>query len=191
MNKTFKILLFLRKPKNYHGGEMPVYLRVTIDRSSFELTTNKTCEPAKWNSNAGCMKGMTEHVRQFNNYLEAFKTKIYETQRLLMNEGIEVSAQSMKEKLRGVKTEAKMLVEIYQHHIQQITSLIGKDYALGTLKRCKAALSSLEAFLKWKYKSNDFPVNELSHEFITEYEIFLKTVRNIQHNTSMWRLRVM
>jgi site-specific recombinase XerD len=185
MNKTFKILLFLRKPKNYKEGKMPIYLRLTIDGESFEMNISRECEPHKWNSNAGCMKGTSESVRQFNNYLESYKSKIYEAQRELLNAGENISIQSMKNKLRGVEAEEKMLVNVYQHHIHQISELVGKEYAVGTLKRFKAALSSLTAFLKSKYQTEDFPISDLSHEFITEYEFYLKSVRNVEHNTAM------
>jgi hypothetical protein len=75
MNKTFKILLLPRKPKNYKEGKMPIYLRLTIDGESFEMNITRECDPQKWNSNTGCMKGTSESVRQFNNYLESYKSK--------------------------------------------------------------------------------------------------------------------
>lgn len=77
MNKTFKILLFLRKPKNYKEGSMPIYLRLTIDGECFEMSTNRECEPEKWNRYAGCVKGQSEPIRQLNSYLEVFKSRIY------------------------------------------------------------------------------------------------------------------
>lgn len=54
----------------------------------------------------------------------------------------------------------------------------------GTLKRFKAAFSSLEAFMQHK-KVEDIKLRELNHKFITDYEFFLKTVRNVEHNTAM------
>src|SRR5690606_23044080 len=60
----------------------------------------------------------------------------------------------------------------------------GKEYAQGTLKRFKAALTALEAFLKHKSKT-DVPLKDLNHKFITDYEFFLKSIRNVEHNTAM------
>jgi len=31
VGKTFSLLLFLRKPKNYNAGTAPVFLRITVD----------------------------------------------------------------------------------------------------------------------------------------------------------------
>lgn len=185
MYKTFKILFFLRKSKSNNEGKSAIYLRLTIDGERFEMSTNSECEPGKWNSNAGCAKGTTESLTHLNNYLELYRSKIYEAQRQLMGAGEDVTITTMRNKFRGVEEETKTLIEVYRKHIQQIKELVGKEYAVGTLKRFKAALSSLTAFLKSKYQAEDFPVNELSHQFITEYEFYLKSVRNVEHNTAM------
>ncbi|MEI9918928.1 MAG: site-specific integrase [Bacteroidota bacterium] len=39
--------------------------------------------------------------------------------------------------------------------------------------------------MKWKYKIDDIDVSELKYEFIADYEFWLKSVRNCDHNTSM------
>ncbi len=39
--------------------------------------------------------------------------------------------------------------------------------------------------MEWKYKVSDIDINKLDYEFITEYEFWLKSVRNCDHNTSM------
>lgn len=67
---------------------------------------------------------------------------------------------------------------------RDVSDLVGKAYAKGTLKRFKAAFVSLEAFMKHK-KIEDIKLRELNYQFITDYEFFLKTVRNVEHNTAM------
>jgi integrase len=78
----------------------------------------------------------------------------------------------------------KSLMGVYREHIKHVSDLVGKEYAKGTLKRFKAAFSSLEAYMLDK-KINDIKLRELNYQFITNYEFFLKTVRNIEHNTAM------
>lgn len=38
-DKNFSVLFFLKKPKNYVSGKMPVYMRVTVDGQQKEMTT--------------------------------------------------------------------------------------------------------------------------------------------------------
>jgi len=49
LSKTFNLLFYLKKPKNYVGGKMPIYIRVTTDGGRFEMAVEKKCEPDKWN----------------------------------------------------------------------------------------------------------------------------------------------
>lgn len=70
VSKTFGLTFFLRKPKNYSKGPLPIYLRITVDAQRTELSTKRHCsEPDKWNSSAGRMSGTKEGVRSINSYL--------------------------------------------------------------------------------------------------------------------------
>ena len=73
--------------------------------------------------------------------------KVYEAQRELVSNGL---AEKIRDFLLGREDSKKNLLEVYRYHVQQVKELVGKEYAMGTLKRFKAALSSLEAYLKHK-----------------------------------------
>jgi len=75
MKTTFSLLFYLKKPKNYHNGPMPVYLRITVNGQRSETTAGRECEPAQWNSTAGRLKGTKEEVKSFNAYLDDLQTK--------------------------------------------------------------------------------------------------------------------
>ena len=53
MGNIFKLLFFLRKPKQYELGPQPIYLRVTIDGQRVEMTVQRECEPSLWDDKAG------------------------------------------------------------------------------------------------------------------------------------------
>ena len=53
MGNIFKLLFFLRKPKQYESGPQPIYLRVTIDGQRVEMTVQRECEPSLWDDKAG------------------------------------------------------------------------------------------------------------------------------------------
>lgn len=78
-----------------------------------------------------------------------------------------------------------MLIEIFDNHNNQMAQLVGKDCAEGTLQRYLTARSHTVAFLQWKFKASDIDILDLSHEFATEFEFWLKSVKHCGHNTSM------
>jgi integrase len=69
-SQRFNPLFFLRKPKNYLGGKQPVYMPITIDGARTDLSTQRKCDPDRWNSRAGRGNGTKEEFRVLNAYLK-------------------------------------------------------------------------------------------------------------------------
>ncbi|MCF0062800.1 Arm DNA-binding domain-containing protein [Dyadobacter chenwenxiniae] len=53
MKTKISLLLYLKKPKNYLKGPVPIYLRITVESKRAEFTTGRECEPSRWNAVAG------------------------------------------------------------------------------------------------------------------------------------------
>ena len=158
MNKTISVHFRLKKRSSYVVGEnLPIYLRLTIDGERTEFSTQREVDPAKWNYAAGrAITSKKEETRQLNSFLETLQSQIYEAQRDLLNKGKEVTVTAIRNKLHGIEEEVidplkdKSLMEVYREHIKHVADLVGKEYAHGTLKRFKAAFSSLEAYMEHK-----------------------------------------
>src|SRR5690606_17564680 len=174
MNKTINVHFRLKKRSSYVIGEnLPIYLRLTIDGERTEFSTQREIDPAKWNSKKGrAIATKKEETRQLNSFLETMQSQIYEAQRALLNKGKEITVRSIRNKMLGIEEEVidplkdKSLMPVYREHIKQISDLVGKEYAKGTLKRFKSAFVSLEAFMKHK-KKEDIKLRELNYQFIT------------------------
>ena len=50
MRTTLNLLFSLRKPKNYQSGDMPIYLRITVDGQRAEVAVNPTSWAVSRNS---------------------------------------------------------------------------------------------------------------------------------------------
>jgi integrase len=161
-------------------------MRVTIEGERFEFATQRKADPEKWDCKAGrLVKSKKEETRQLNNYLDMLQMKVFEAHRELLTIGEEITAKKVRNLLLGIENDdSKTLLGVYREHIEEIKALLGKEYAPGTLKRFKAALSSLEAFLQHR-KETDVLLSDLTHKFITDYEFFLKSVRNVEHITAV------
>ena len=60
LEKSFSILFFLRKPRKYTIGKMPVYMRITVDGIPKEFSVQQDCEPERWNSDAQRARGTND-----------------------------------------------------------------------------------------------------------------------------------
>jgi hypothetical protein len=87
MKTNFSLLFYLKKPKNYQNGLVPIYLRSTVNGQRSETTSGRECEPATWISIAGRLKGTKEEIKSFNSYLDNLQTQVYEAHRQLSENG--------------------------------------------------------------------------------------------------------
>ena len=75
------------------------------------------------------------------------------------------------------------------YHNDQFEKLDGSEFSYGTYKKFTSALTSLKAFLEWKFKKKDVYLTEVNHKFITDYEFYLNTVQYQQHNSAMVNIK--
>ena len=91
MKTNFSLLFYLKKPKNYLKGAVPVYLRITIDGKPVEMSASRKCEPELWNTKAGHMIGTKEDAKTFNSYLDKMKAGITAAHTALCVEDADIS----------------------------------------------------------------------------------------------------
>ena len=84
MQNSFSILFYLKKPKVYSSGPVPIYLRITVNGKRSEISISREINPDKWNSEAGRVIGNNENTKALNVYLDTLKNKVYDAQRKLM-----------------------------------------------------------------------------------------------------------
>ncbi len=186
MSASMNILFYAKKTKTTTEGLVPLYMRVTIDGNRFEISTKRYVKIEQWSAQASRMKGNHEEAKQINSLLDAFKMKAYEYQREILNEGKELSVETLKNKWFGIVTERpRMLLEIFAHHNKQMQELIGQEFSPLTFERYTTSKKHTHGFIKWKYNVDDMNISDLNFEFITDYEFWLKSVRKCDHNTTM------
>lgn len=176
---------YAKSTKSNSVGLFPIYVRLTIDGKRLEYSTKKFIDPAKWSSSTSRMKGNSEEARSINSILDFIKNKINEIQFELLKDGISFTIDEFKNRLLGTSERTRTLIPIFQDHNNKIKALIGKEYAAGTLERYETSLKHTKEFLLWKYNVSDVDILKIDHAFITDYEFYLRTVRNCTNNTAV------
>ncbi len=190
MKHSINILFWLLTNRiSKKTGEAPIMVRITVDGKRAELSTGKKILPEKWNVNSGRMKGTSEESRIFNRHLTKMQMDIEKVFDRLEEADQYISAQTIKSIYLGKNVKQHSLLELFRYHNDQIKAQIGKDYSKGTLLRYETTLKHTREFIKYHYKRDDFTLNELKYEFITEFEFYLKSVKQVSHNTVMRYLK--
>jgi hypothetical protein len=125
MEKSLGILFFFRKPKPFRKGPWLVFLRLTVDGISKELSLKRTWEKTKWKDNPGRAIGKEEPVKALNAYLDIILAKLYEARRTLIETGKPVTAVAIRDIVSGAADRNRMLFKVYQAHNDTVKALIG------------------------------------------------------------------
>jgi len=185
MNTTVSVLFYIKRSKANNEGICPIYTRVTIQAKRFEFSANKYVNPERWSGESSKVKGNNEEARTINSHLDYLKNQVLEAEKRLFKKDIKVTSENLKNELFGTTETKRMLVPIFEDHNNKIKELVGKEYAPGTLERYKTSLSHTKEFLQWKYKVSDIEINKIDHAFVTDYEFWLRSVRNCANNTAV------
>lgn len=185
MSNLMHLCFHLKKPKNYTNGSFPIYLRITVDLKRVEISIGKECDPSKWCKKSERIIGNKEEIKILNKYVDQFQAKVYEAQEFLIRESLKVSADAIRNQVLGKKESTITVLQVFAEHNSKVEALVGKEFAAGTLERYKTSLKHTQDFIEWKYKVKDLDIKKIDHLFISEYEFYLRTIRNCANNSAV------
>lgn len=185
MNNILFLSFQVRTSKKNDLGKAPIYCRIQVNGLRSEFSLNKWIEPTKWIAKAGVAKGHTEDVKTLNSHLASVRSRLqFLFDRLMINEN-EVTPEMLRNAFCGNTPKGKTICEVFEYHNKQMKTLINKDFSFGTYERYCTALNHTKAFLLHKFNLSDYPVNKVNHEFIADFEFYLKTEKDCSHNTAI------
>ena len=182
---TFGLLFYIRRDKTNKKGEAPVFMRLTINGERADASIKRFIEPHAWNSPKGKANEKSRGGKDLNLYLDAISANILRIQRDLELDKKEVSAQIILNRYLGKEqSDRHTLMEVFRAHNEKCRALSGISLAPGTVIRYETTLRLTEEFLQKNYKKEDCYLDEVTNQFIEDFEFFLKTVRRCCHNTT-------
>ena len=182
---TFGLLFYIRRDKTNKKGEAPVFMRLTINGERADASIKRFIEPHAWNSAKGKANEKSRGGKDLNLYLDAISANILRIQRDLELDKKEVSAQIILNRYLGKEqSDRHTLMEVFRAHNEKCRALSGISLAPGTVIRYETTLRLTEEFLQKSYQKEDCYLDEVTNQFIEDFEFFLKTVRRCCHNTT-------
>lgn len=185
MKNKISVLLYAKKSKAKSNHQVPVYLRITVDGKRSEFSTGKNVDVTKWNPEASRLKGNSEEARTINKYFDVLSARILEVERNLILSGESYDATDVRNLLTGRQATERYLIPIFENHNNRMEKLIGKEYAIATLKNYRTCLKHLKKFLWSSYKRSDIDVKRIEPAFLNDFDFFLRTVAKCGNNSSV------
>lgn len=185
MRNTLSLLFCLRKPKNYCSGEMPIYLRLTVDGKRTEFSVSRKCNPKKWDAATGRATGSKADARTLNAYLDGIQFKIQELQRRMAEVDETITAETLKCRFIGKEERARTLLSVFEDHNKKMRSLVGQEFEKSTLQRYETCLMHTKEFMQLQYHVSDIPVTKINFAFLNDFEYYLRSVRKCGNNSAI------
>ena len=99
---TFGILFYLNTSKTKKSGKCPIVGRITVDGKSTTFSTGLDILPEQWDAKSGLAVGKSKEANGINQQIEKYQTEITEHYKTLVNDSSYVTAESLKNALRGI-----------------------------------------------------------------------------------------
>lgn len=182
---TFSLLFYIRRTKLNKAGEAPIFMRITVNGLRADASVKRFIAPRLWNTAKGKAVENGRGCRELNLYLDAVSANVLRARQHMELEGGDISARTVLDRYLGKdRPERHTLLEVFREHNEKCRKLTGIDIAPATVERYYTCLRLTEEFIRTTYKKDDLNLDELSHQFVEDYEFYLKTVRKCCHNTT-------
>ncbi|WP_308813189.1 tyrosine-type recombinase/integrase [Aestuariibaculum sp. M13] len=181
------ILFYLSKKQVNASGRCPVKCRLTYDKQRKEFSTGQFVNPKNWDSKQQVVKPPEPDVDYINSQLSLIKTKINRAFLLLQVKEEAFAVVDVYSLYKGVKRAKEYnIVEYFERYLKRLKTLVGVEIKQVTYEKFEYIKSDIKAFIKWKYKTKDYPLKKLDMNFLTELDYYYK----VGHKTQLKQVTI-
>ena len=183
---TFSVAFYIRRTRLNKHGEAAIVIRVTVDGIRGDTTAKKTINPKLWDSAKGKAYERSLLAKELNMYLDSIRAKFIRIHRDFEQDDAErITAEAVINRFLGKdKPERHTLLEVFREHNEKCHKLSGIGMSPATVERYETSFKHTQEFIQQTYKKDDIYLDEMNRQFIEDYELYLKTVRKCNHNST-------
>ena len=194
MHQEKTTILFVISPtKINQKGLCPLNCRITLNKQRKQFTTGLFVNPNYWENKLQKVNTQDPNYKFINAQIEQIQIKINNIALVFQLQGEDCSLDNIYNKYIGVEIKKKEYVlSYYKQYLSRIKKLVGLEIKNNTYNKFVYVGNHLESFLKWKFKKVDYPLEELSLQFLDDFDYYLKTEKKqeqITINKTIQRLR--
>ncbi|MGH1385120.1 tyrosine-type recombinase/integrase [Kordia sp.] len=178
------ILYILSSSRIRKDKKAPIYCRITYNKQRKTFSTGQFVNPKHWNSKQQVVKPPDPSSKLINTQLSLIKTKFNQAFLMLQVKKESFDVNDIYRLYRGEKDNKEYnTVEYFDRYLNKLEKLVGIDIEKKTWKKFEHVKRDVKFFIKWKYKSIDYPLKDLKQQFLTDFEYYLKTERKLGQAT--------
>jgi integrase/recombinase XerD len=176
---TFGVRFLIRMTRNKLTAL--IYARITVNGKRSEISLDKTVDPALWDSENQITIGSKELTNRINPFLDETRLKLVSCYNQLKEQNALINADAIKRLYIGDDEGQSTLMSLIRYHNTSASVLLAK----GTMKNYGSTEKYLRKFLQYKYRVDDIRLSNLNYQFITQFELFLRTTKSLHVNNPL------
>jgi site-specific recombinase XerD len=189
MQRSTFTLLFYLKPSTKQSISSPIYLRLTINGIRKAFSINRTIINNDWDPVKQKAKPKSKDAVLINNQIDSLRTNIFETHRVLSDQGIFVTTQILAEELQKPEEEKLDFVQYYLQFIKRKEGMIGVETTIDVVRRHQSICNKFVNFLTYK-KITSISFDEFDNEIGQDFFSYLKTACKLSYNTVVKQMQL-
>lgn len=189
---TFAILFYLNTSKTKKSGKCPIVSRISIDGKSTTFSTGLEILPEQWDAKSGLATGKSKDVNDINRQIENYRIEIANHYKDMVNNNGYVTAEYLKNALRGIGTRHNTLLEEFSEYLEDCRKGICINMVYSTYSMYRVAYNHMREFILFKYGMEDIAFGQIDYSFVESYDYYLKidkgmTPRTVEGNVLVFR----
>ncbi len=178
------ILYLLNKAKTNKKRLTPLLCRITYKKKRKTFSIKQFINHDMWDSKKQKLLGDSETSQLANKQLSLINNKINQAFLLLQIQGNDFDVEDIYRTFKGEKLHKEQsVVEFFESYLDKLKTLVGVDIKHLTWNKFYYIKNDIEAFIKWKYNTSDYPLKKLNLQFVIELEFYYKTVKHLKQVT--------
>jgi len=188
MKSTYRILFLIRKKNANKDGLTNIMVRISISGEKAEFSSLTFVKPEMW-SPLGKVMGKTKEAQKINDTLDKIKVALDNHYKAILDKDGYVTADKLRDTYLGKIIRKHSVLSLYDIKVEQKRNLVGKTIRDTTLAKYLATRKRVGDFMVYKYKKEDMPIRDVNFQFVTDYEVYLKSICKCGHNSTVKHLR--
>ena len=186
INERVTLLVILEKSRLTADGKAPIFIRLTIEGRSAEMSLGQKVCLGNWHQESGYVKGVSIEARLINNAIDTAKARIRQLYEQLCLADDYVSADRVKKAFQCKQEKEKTLMEVIEFVMDKVRQKVdGKKRSPATLTKWNTAKDKVISFLQAEYQAKDLPLSKVKMSFTEDFLDYLMLKEHIGNNTSM------
>lgn len=165
-------------------GQCPIVLRIIFRGERRDIFTGLYCFKDNWDKENSKVGKREKKAATINQNLDLTVRKATNAFDGLKFSGNGFTIDELVDKIKGKENRPTLLIDFLEEGNLKMKKRVGTEILKVTYMKYKRSAAYMKDFLQAEYKVKNFSLQKVNIEFLERYFQFLRTERNIAHNTA-------